>query len=74
VLCYSLRIVVHISNEVPPSFIWHVFQTIVDFLSLVVTVQCVLNKFKGHWLLNDALNFIITMSYKVKEVGIVMDG
>jgi hypothetical protein len=25
-------------------------------------------------LLSDALNFIITMSYKVKEIGIVMDG
>jgi hypothetical protein len=74
VLCYSLQIVVHISNEVPPSFTWHVFQTIIDILSLVVIVQCVLNKFKGHWLLSDALNFIITMSYKVKEIGIVMDG
>lgn len=50
------------------------FQTIVDFLSLVVIVQCVLNKFKGNKLLSDALNFVITMNYKVKEVGIVMDG
>jgi hypothetical protein len=53
-------------GHVPPPLTWHIFQIIVDVLSLVVSVY-VLNQFRGHWLLFDALNATITMNLKVKE-------
>jgi hypothetical protein len=37
-----------------------------DFLSLIV-IACVLNQFKSHWLLYDALLFAITMRLKFNK-------
>jgi hypothetical protein len=48
------------------SFDMVIFQIIVDVLSLVVFAY-VLNQFKSHWLLSDALNFIISNCLKLKE-------
>jgi hypothetical protein len=45
---------------------WHIFQIIVDALSLVMFI-CVLNQFKGYWVLNDVLNFGISTCLKLKE-------
>ncbi len=73
VLCYSSQTIVHVSSQVPPIITWHICQTIVDCLSLVI-IACVLNQSKDHQLLNDALNNAITMSSKLKEdVGIVQN-
>ncbi len=52
-----------ITSCVPPPLIWHIFQTIVDVLFLVVSAY-VLNSSHGHWLLSNALNATITMSLK----------
>jgi len=71
VLCYSSQTTIHVSSRIPLIITWHICQTIIDCLSLVVTV-CVLNQSKDHWLLSDALNNAITMSSKLKEfVGII---
>jgi hypothetical protein len=38
-----------------------------------VVIACNINQSRSHWLLNDALNFFITMSFKLKEeVGITL--
>jgi hypothetical protein len=52
-----------IPRVVPPST-WHIFQIIVDSLGLVVFAY-ILNQSK--WLLIDALNSTISMSFKVKD-------
>ncbi len=52
--------------EFHPFFTWHISKTIIDYLFLIV-ITCVLNQSNGHWLLSDVLNFIITMSLKLKE-------
>jgi hypothetical protein len=54
-----------VTGHVPSPFTWSTFQIIVDVLFLVVSVR-VLNQYRGHWLLFDALNVIITMSLKLK--------
>ncbi len=38
-----------------------------DFFSLVVSTHCVFNQSCGHWLLSDALHFVIFMSLRLKE-------
>jgi hypothetical protein len=53
-------------GRVPLLLTWHIFQIIVDSIGLVVFVY-ILNQYKGHWLLNDALNFSISMSLKFKD-------
>jgi hypothetical protein len=64
---------VHVSSPVPLIITWHICQTIIDCLFLVV-IACVLNQSKDHWLLSDALNSAIIMSSKLKEnVGIVQN-
>jgi len=45
---------------------WQIFQIIVDVLSLVVFAR-VFNQSKGHWLLSNVLNFIISICLKLKE-------
>ncbi len=42
------------------------FVKIVDCLSLII-FACILDQFVGHWLLLDALNFVITMSFKIRD-------
>jgi hypothetical protein len=53
-------------GKVPPLLTWHIFQIIVDSIGLVVFVY-ILNQYKSHWLLNDKLNFAISMSLKFKD-------
>ncbi len=55
-----------IIGYVPPPLTWHIFQIIVNVLSLVIS-DYVLNQSRGHWLLSDALNAIIIMNLKFKE-------
>jgi hypothetical protein len=50
--------------RVTPPLTWHIYQFIVDTLGFVVSIS-ILNQSKGHWLLNDALNFI--HEYKIHE-------
>jgi hypothetical protein len=45
---------------------WHIFQIIVDDLSLVMFI-CVLNQSKGHWVLSNTLNSAISTCLKLKE-------
>jgi len=49
-----------------PPLTWHIFQTIVDYLSLVVSAP-IFNYSCGHGILNDALHSAISMSLKLKE-------
>ncbi len=49
----------------PPPLTWHICPIIVNFLSLIVTAY-VLSQYKGHWLLNDALNCAISISLKFR--------
>jgi len=66
VLCYSQQTVVRVIGHVPPTLTWHIYQIIINVLSLVINA-CVLNQSRGHWLLFDALNVIITMNLKLKK-------
>jgi hypothetical protein len=50
----------------PPPLTWHICHIIVDSFDHVVYV-CILNQFKGHWLLSDALNSTISMRLKFKD-------
>jgi hypothetical protein len=52
--------------RMPPPLTWHIFQIIVDVFSLVM-FGYVLNQFKCHWLLNDALNYAIFIYWKLKD-------
>jgi len=51
---------------VPPPLTWQISQIITDCLSLIVFAY-VFNQSRGHWLLNDALHYAISMSLKLKE-------
>ncbi len=51
-----------INVKVPPLLTRHI---IVDSFGHVVHVY-ILNQFRGHWLLNDALNYAISLSLKFK--------
>jgi len=51
---------------VPPPLTWHICHIIVDSFSHVVFVY-ILNQFKGHWLLSDALNSTIFMSLEFRD-------
>jgi len=53
-------------GRVPPPLIWHISQIIIDVLSSIISA-CVLNESRGHWLLFDALNVIIIMSFKFEK-------
>jgi hypothetical protein len=57
---------VKMNARVPPPLTWRIFHIIVDFLGHVAST-CILNQSRGHWLLNDALNSIISMSLKLKN-------
>jgi hypothetical protein len=49
-----------------PLLTWQIYQIIVDYLSPIV-IACVLNESSGHCLLTDALNYVISLSLKLKE-------
>jgi hypothetical protein len=61
-----MQIKLQITSCVPPPFIWHRSQIIVNILLPIVTI-CILNQSRGHWLLSDALQTTISMSLKLKE-------
>jgi hypothetical protein len=50
--------------KVPPPLTWHIYQFIIDSFGFVVSTS-ILNQSRGHWLLNDALNFI--HEYKIHK-------
>jgi hypothetical protein len=52
--------------KVSPPLTWHICHIIVDSLGHVVST-CILNQSRGHWLLNDALKFSISMSLKFRD-------
>jgi hypothetical protein len=52
--------------RVPPPLTWHICRIIVDSLGPIVST-CILNQSKGHWLLNDALIFSISVSLKFRN-------
>jgi hypothetical protein len=49
------------SARVPPPLTWHICHIIVDCLGPVVFAY-ILNQSNGHWVLNDALKFVISIS------------
>ncbi len=51
------------NGRISPPLTWHICQIIVDFL----VSPCIVNKSKGHWLLNQALNYAISMNLKFKD-------
>jgi hypothetical protein len=54
------------SARIPPPLTWHICYNIVDSLGPIVYV-CILSHYRGHWLLNDALNSAICMNIKFKD-------
>jgi hypothetical protein len=54
-----------IARVVPP-LTWHISHIIGNSFGLVVFVY-ILNQTKGHWLLGDALNSTISMSFKFRD-------
>jgi hypothetical protein len=52
--------------RIPPPLTWHICHINVDSLGLVV-FTCISNQFRGHWLLNDALNYATFMSPKFRD-------
>jgi len=48
------------------SLTWHICRIIVDSFGPIVST-CILNQSMGHWLLNDALNFTISMNLKFRD-------
>jgi hypothetical protein len=57
---------VKINARVPLPLTWHICRIIIDYLDLVVSTY-ILNQSRGHWLLNDALNYAISMSLKFRN-------
>ncbi len=45
-----------LTTKVPPPLTWHIYQIVVDCLSLIV-IAYVLNQSKENWLLSDALHW-----------------
>jgi hypothetical protein len=66
VLCYHRHIIIMVSRYMRHLFTLHISHMIVDHLSHVVST-CVLNQSCDHWMLSDALHFIISMCLKLKE-------
>jgi hypothetical protein len=64
--CYSKHTTVRVTSRVPPPLTWHISQIVVDCLLPIVST-CVINQAHGHWLLSDALHFVISMSLKLKK-------
>jgi hypothetical protein len=65
-LCHNKQSLVKMTTRVPPPLTWHIYQIVVDCFFLIV-ITYVLNQYRGHWLLNDALHFAISISLKLKE-------
>ncbi len=65
-MCYNRQINVRMSSHVLPHVTWFICQTIIDCLNLVVFI-CILNQYTIHWLLLNALNYAIIVSFKAKD-------
>jgi hypothetical protein len=52
--------------RVPSPLTWHICRIIVDYFGHVVSTY-ILHQSKGHWLLSDTLNFVISMNLKFKD-------
>jgi hypothetical protein len=52
----------HLKNK----FTWHISHIIIDIQSLIV-ITCILTQSNNHWLLNDALNVVISTNLKLKK-------
>ncbi len=63
---YLVGRLTHVIGHVPLPLILHIFHIIVNCLSPIV-ITYVLNQPIGHWLSNDVLNVVITMSLNLKE-------
>jgi len=63
---YSKQSLVRMTTRVPPPLTWHICQILIDCLSHGVTT-CVLNQFRGLWLLSDALHFVICINLKLRK-------
>jgi hypothetical protein len=66
ILCYNRQNIVRISGRMSSLFTWHISQIIVNYFSPIVSV-CVLNQFNSHWLLSNALQYVIIMCLKCKK-------
>ncbi len=67
--CYALfskQSLVRMTTKVLPFLTWHIYQIVVNCLFPIATT-CVLNQYRGHWLLNDAIHSTISMSLKLRE-------
>ncbi len=53
-------------TRVPPPLTWHSSQIIVYYLGLVIST-CILNQSRDHWLLTNAVNFVISISSNFKN-------
>jgi hypothetical protein len=53
-------------TRVPPPLTWHSSQIIVYYLDPIVSI-CILNQSRDHWLLTNALNFVISISSNFKN-------
>jgi hypothetical protein len=54
------------SARVLPFLTWHTCQIIIAFFFCHVVFLGILNKSRVPWLLSDALNFAISMSFKFR--------
>jgi hypothetical protein len=71
-LCHSQQTMA-LQSCIPSLRTWVVCEMVVKMLSLIV-ISCVLNQSRKHWLLGDALQFIITKTCEVHdEVGHVVN-
>jgi hypothetical protein len=64
-LCYKRQNLVRMIAQMSPLLTWHICQIIVFFFSPIVTCY-VLNQFRDHWLLSDAVNSTISISLKFR--------
>ncbi len=67
IIYHSKQTIVKVVGQIPPPFTSHTYQIIVDCFSPIVIACHVLNQSCGHWLLNDALNYAISMVLKLKD-------
>ncbi len=66
ILCYNKNFFSRMNARIPPPFTWHICCIIVYSFCPIVLAR-ILNQFRGHWLLNDTLNFAISMSLKFMD-------
>jgi hypothetical protein len=53
--------------KLPPPLTWHICRIIIDSFGPIASIY-ILNLFRGHWLVSDALNFSISMNLKFRKL------